>query len=152
MDDKDLNATTWRSLVAFQRLIGRHGPDAELLEQDDYVACRVPGPHASLINAVAPTGPIAPHLDDIERFYTDQPKWGVWIDPASTDDIEALRHRGLVLDSTPVVMAAPIEEVERSHDRQVGHVSLDEVGVVNDAAYDLPAGTISGPLSSLPAT
>jgi GNAT superfamily N-acetyltransferase len=152
VDDADLTHAGWRSLVAFQRLFGLHPPDAELLEPDGYVASRVPASHASIVNAVVPTGPIAPHLDDIERFYSGQPKWGVWIDPAATDDVQALRERGLVLDSTPVLMAAEISQTERGHDRQAGHVSLDEAGMVNDAAYDLPADTIGGPLSSFPST
>ena len=76
----------------------------------------------------------------------------MWIDPASTDDAEALRSRGLVLDSTPVLMAAELDERRATPPtgRSV-RVTLDEVGVVNDAAYDLPGGTIGDPVSSLPA-
>jgi hypothetical protein len=152
MDSADLTRAAWRSLAAFQRLIGLHGPDAELLEHDAFVASRVPATHSSLINAAVPReNGIADHIDEIERFYDGQPKWGVWIDPARTEDAEALRQRGLVLDSTPVLMGAEVESVERGPDRQVVRVTLDEVGVVNDAAYDLPAGTISDPVTSLPA-
>jgi GNAT superfamily N-acetyltransferase len=152
VDDEDLKRAAWRSLVAFQRLFGLHPPDAELLERDGYVASRVPGSAASIANAVAPAGPVAPHLDEIERFYSGTPKWGVWIDPDRAEDAEAIKQRGLVLDSTPALMAAPIADIAHGPDRQVGHVSLDEAGVVNDAAYDLPAGTISGPLSCFPST
>lgn len=152
MDEAELKRVAWRSVVAFQRLFGIHAPDAELLEHDDFVASRVPATHASIVNAVAPTRSIAPHLDEIERFYDGQDKWGVWLDPANTEDARAVQERGLVLDSTPLLMAAPIEATTRGPDRQVGHVSLDEAGVVNDAAYDLPAGTISGPLSSFPSS
>jgi GNAT superfamily N-acetyltransferase len=148
----DLTQTAWRSLAAFQRLIGVHAPDAEVLEHDAFVASRVPATHSSVINAaVAGENGIADHLDEIARFYDDQPKWGVWIDPARAEDAEALRSKGLILDSTPILMAAEIGSVERGPDRQVGRVTLDEVGVVNDAAYDLPAGTISDPVTSLPA-
>jgi len=152
MDDTDLSRAAWRSLAAFQRLIGSHAPDAELLEHDGFVASRVPATHSSLINAAVPReNGIAEYVDEIERFYDGQAKWGVWIDPARTEDAEALRSRGLVLDSTPVLMAAELASVERGPDRQVVRVTLDEVGVVNDAAYDLPAGTISDPVTSLPA-
>jgi len=148
----DLTRTAWCSLAAFQRLIGLHGPDAEVLEHDAFVASRVPATFSSLINAaVSRENGIADHLDEIERFYDGQPKWGVWIDPANKGDAEALQERGLVLDSTPVLMAAELDDVERGPDRQVVRVTLDEVGVVNDAAYDLPAGTISDPVTSLPA-
>ena len=57
--------------------------------------------------------PVAPHLDEIERFFAGIPKWGVWVDPGNVADAEALRQRGLVLDSTPVLMAAPMTDVQR---------------------------------------
>ena len=152
MGDEDLTAAAWRSIVAFQRLFGLHAPDAELLEHDDYVASRVPGSHSSIINAAVPrNGRIVPHLDQIQSFYKGQPKWGVWIDPANSEDAEALRHRGLVLDSTPVLMGAELSGVAAAEDPRVTRATLDEVGVVNDAAYDIPAGTIEGPLSCIPA-
>jgi GNAT superfamily N-acetyltransferase len=150
--DRHLTRTAWRSLAAFQRLIGLHAPDAELLEHDAFVASRVPATHSSLINAAVPREHgIADHIDEIERFYDGQPKWGVWIDPAHTEDAEALRARGLVLDSTPVLMGAELDDLDHGPDRQVVRATLDEVGVVNDAAYDLPAGTISDPVTCLPA-
>jgi GNAT superfamily N-acetyltransferase len=153
VDHEDLTQTAWRSLAAFQRLIGLHAPDAEVLEHDGFVASRVPAARSSLINGTVPTdGGVAEHVDDIGRFFHGQAKWGVWIDPARTEDAEALTALGLVLDSTPVLMAAFITDVERGPDRQVTHATLEELGVVNDAAYDVPAGTISDPLSSLPST
>jgi ribosomal protein S18 acetylase RimI-like enzyme len=153
VDDTDLSRIAWRSLGTFQRLIGRHAPDSELLEEDGFVASRVPATHSSLINAAVPKAHgIAEHVDEIARFYDGQGKWGVWIDPSRTEDAEALSSLGLVLDSTPILMAAYLTDVERGPDRQVTHATLEELGVVNDAAYDLPAGTISDPLSSLPST
>ena len=111
MDAADLKRSNWRSLAAFQRLFGGHAPDAELLEHDEFVASAVPGSNSSLINAAVPIdgAAIAPHLDEIARFFHHIPKWGVWIDPEATADAEALKHHGLVLDSTPVLMAAPLD-------------------------------------------
>ena len=54
VDDADLKRTTWRSVVAFQRLFGLHAPDARLLEHPDFVASAVPASYSSLINAAAP--------------------------------------------------------------------------------------------------
>ena len=54
MDDTDLTRAGWRSLAAFQRMIGLHAPDAEVLETDAFVASRVPATHASIINAAVP--------------------------------------------------------------------------------------------------
>src|SRR4051794_4112009 len=127
VDHADLAQAAWRSLAAFQRLIGLHGPDAELLERDAFVASRVPATHSSLISAAVPReNGIAEHLDEIERFYDGQPKWGVWIDPARTEDADALTARGLVLDSTPILMAAELDDVDHGPDRQVVRVTLDE--------------------------
>jgi ribosomal protein S18 acetylase RimI-like enzyme len=152
MADADLRRSTWRSIAAFQRLFGEYAADSELLEDDDFVASAVPGTPSSLINAAVPLdgAPVAPHLDEIARFFDGIPKWGVWIDPAATADAEALNQHGLVLDSTPVLMAAPLDAVERDAHVRVVRVSMDDVGMVNDAAYGIPAGTLGDPLSCLP--
>jgi len=152
MADADLRRSTWRSIAAFQRLFGEHPADSELLEDDDFVASAVRGSPSSLINAAVPLdgAPVAPHLDEIARFFADIPKWGVWIDPAATADAEALAKAGLVLDSTPVLMASPLDAVDRDEQTRVVRVSMDDVGMVNDAAYGLKAGTLGDPLSCLP--
>ena len=152
VDDADLKRTTWRSIVAFQRLFGHHGPDARLLEHPDFVATAVPASNSSLINAAAPVddASLAAHLDEIEAFYADIPKWGVWIDPAATADADALTTKGLVLDSTPVLMAATLDAVERRADTTVERVTMDELGAVNDAAYGIPPGTLATALAGFP--
>jgi ribosomal protein S18 acetylase RimI-like enzyme len=144
VDDADLKRSTWRSIAAFQRLLG---DGHTLLEHEDYVASRVPASHSSLINAVVPRAGIAGHLDAIADFYAGIPKWGVWIDPAETDEAVALETRGLVLDSTPVLMAAELADVALLAEPRVKHISLDEAAMVNDAAYGIPAGTIGEALA-----
>jgi len=148
----DLRRSTWRSIAAFQRLLGEHAADSELLEDDDYVASAVPGSASSIINAAVPLdgSPIAPHLDELTRFFDGIRKWGVWIEPSATADAEALTSKGLVLDSTPVLMASTLDNVERDEHVRVVRVSMDDVGMVNDAAYGVPAGTLGDPLSCLP--
>ena len=113
MDDEQLRRRAWDGIVEFQRIIGAHGPGARLAEQPAYVASAVPSIASSLINCAVPKdgAPLAPHLDDIERFFAQSPKWGAWIDPAATSDAEALTRRGLVLDSSPVLMAAAIDDI-----------------------------------------
>jgi len=152
VDDADLKRTTWRSIVAFQRLFGHHGPDARLLERPDFVASAVPASTSSLINAAAPVdgASLAPHLDEIAAFFADIPKWGVWIDPAATADADALTTKGLVLDSTPVLMAATLDAVARRDAPRVEAISMDELGVVNDAAYGIPPGTLATALAGFP--
>ena len=139
-------------MVAFQRLIGEHGPAPALLERDAFVASAVPGIPSSLINAACPRddAPLAPHLDEIAGFYEHTPKWGAWIDPANTRDAEALTERGLVLDSRPVLMAAPLDAVELPATARSSRATMAEVGEVNDRAYGSPAGVIASALGEHP--
>jgi ribosomal protein S18 acetylase RimI-like enzyme len=142
VDDADLKRATWRSIAAFQELLGQAGT---ALKRDGFVASRVPGTNASLINAAVLTGAL--DLDELEAFFEDIPKWGVWLDPA--DDPTPVTDRGLVLDSTPVLMAAEITAVERGAQAGVQRVGMDLVGAVNDAGYGLPPGTIGNALARL---
>lgn len=142
MDDADLKRSTWRSIAACQRLVGQAG---DLLERDGFVASRLPQINSSLINCVVPRGEL--DLDAIEAFFAEVPKWGVWLDP--DDDPTPLTDRGLVLDSTPLLMAAEIEAVERRQDPRVEPATTALVGEVNDAAYGLPPGTLGGAIERL---
>ena len=141
-------------MVAFQRLIGTYGPGATPLEHDAFVASAVPKIPSSLINAACPQddAPLKPHLDEIAGFYEHTRKWGAWIDPENTGDAEALTERGLVLDSRPVLMAAPLDAVAVPNDRPVERATMAEVGAVNDRAYGSPAGVIASALGEMPAT
>ena len=132
-------------MVAFQRLIGEHGPRPALLERDAFVASAVPRIPSSLINAACPRddAPLKPHLDEIAGFYRHTPKWGAWIDPRNDEDAAALKGRGLVLDSRPVLMATPLDGVELPSNGEVETASMAEVGAVNDNAYGSPAGVIA---------
>ena len=141
-------------MVAFQRLIGRHGPAPSLLERGAFVASAVPKIPSSLINAACPRddAPLGPHLDEIARFYEQSPKWGAWIDPGNDDDAKALKDRGLVLDSRPVLMAAPLGAIEApANGLPVERADMAHVGEVNDRAYGSPAGVIASALGELPA-
>jgi GNAT superfamily N-acetyltransferase len=113
----------------------------------------VPEIPSSLINAACPreNAPLKPHLGEIAGFYRHTPKWGAWIDPENHDDAKALTDRGLVLDSRPVLMAAPLDSIEPSaHDRNVERASMAEVGAVNDIAYGNSAGVIAAALGGFP--
>ena len=138
----DLKGSAWQSIAAFQRGLGQVG---DLLERDGFVASRLASSNSSLINAVVPRGEL--DLDEIERFYAEIPKWGIWLDPEQ--DPAPVIARGLVLDSTPVLMAAEIGAVEREADPRVEATTMDVVGAVNDAAYGIPPGTIGNALARL---
>jgi ribosomal protein S18 acetylase RimI-like enzyme len=151
--DDDLRRNVWRGIAAFQRLLGRYGPGPEPLERDAFVASSLPEVPASLVNAAVPLdgAPLAPHLTEIARFYDQTPKWGAWIDPASTEDADALTSRGLVLDSWPVLMAAALDKIAPP-DLQTSteQPSMAEVGAVNDAAYGNPPGVIESAMAAFP--
>jgi ribosomal protein S18 acetylase RimI-like enzyme len=156
VDDAALKHSTWRSVAAFQRLFGLHAPDAQLLEHPDFVASSVPASFSSLVNAAVPIdgAAIAPHLHHIADLYARAgvTKWGVWIDPAATSEAQALQEHGLVLDSTPGLMAADIKAIEHGIDANVDQVTLEELGAVNDASYGIPPGTIAGAIAGIPPT
>ena len=138
MDDDQLRRRAWDGIVEFQRIIGAHGPGARLAEQPAYVASAVPSIAASLINCAVPKdqAPLAPHLDELEQFFAESPKWGAWLDPAATDDAEALTQRGLVLDSTPVLMAAALDDIAGLGEATNAQTTtMEQVGAVNDLAY-----------------
>jgi ribosomal protein S18 acetylase RimI-like enzyme len=154
VDDGQLKRGAWDGIVEFQRIIGTHAPAARLTDNQRFVASAVPDVPSSLINAAVPRGgaPLAPHLDEIEDFYAGSRKWGAWLDPAATDDAEALRARGLVLDSTPVLMAAALDDIAALGDAPAAHqVTMEEVGTVNDLAYGNPQPVITRTLNSFPA-
>jgi ribosomal protein S18 acetylase RimI-like enzyme len=154
VDEAQLRRGAWDGIVEFQRIIGRHGPESALLERPEFVAAAVPGVPSSLINAAVPRGgaALAPHLDQIEDFYARVPKWGVWLDPAHTQDAEALQARGLVLDSTPMLMSATLEDIAGPGDaRAAERVEMHQVGAVNDLAYGTPQPVITRAVSTFPA-
>ena len=154
MDDAQLKRRAWAGMVEFQRLIGRHAPAGGVLETDSFVASSVPGIPSSLMNAATPVdgSALAPHLDEIERFYAATPKWGAWIDPSSTEDVAALAGRGLVLDSNPVLMAAELDAIDApDDDARVERVEMHDVGAVNDAAYGYPKPVLAPTLGTFPA-
>jgi ribosomal protein S18 acetylase RimI-like enzyme len=155
MDDEELRRRGWRGMVAFQQLIGRYGLGPAPLERDAFVASAVPKIPSSLINAACPRDGAAlePHLEEIARFYDKTPKWGAWIDPGNAKDAEALKQRGLVLDSRPLLMAAPLDAIEApSPGTTIEPATMADVGQVNDVAYSNPPGVIAAALRELPAT
>jgi len=153
VDEERLRRIGWRGIAAFQRLIGRHAPGPPPLEHADYVASAVPTVPASLLSSAVPIGDarLAPHLDAIEAYCARCPKWGVWLDPRRTEDVDALERRGLVLDSSPVLMAAELSDIQPpSGGIDPERVTAAEVGHVNDIAYGAPLGVIGGALGKFP--
>jgi GNAT superfamily N-acetyltransferase len=153
VDDEDFRRIGWRGMAAFQLLVGRHAPGPAPLEHPDFVASAVPNVDASLLNAAVPVdgAPLAPHLGALADYYAASPKWGVWMDPRSSDDVEAAKQAGLVLDSNPMLMAAELRQTEDPDGSiEVDHVPSLDVGAVNDAAYGMPSGEVGAALGTIP--
>lgn len=158
MDDAQLKARAWAGVVDFQRLVGRHAPGATLYERDGVVASVVPGVHASILNAAIAKEPQAQSADATEaiaRVYADSQvaKWGVWIDGDDTETAETLTRQGLVLDSTPVLMGAELDQIaEPSNDdpASITTASLADLGRINDLAYGYTEPRIGPVLAGFP--
>jgi ribosomal protein S18 acetylase RimI-like enzyme len=99
-------------------------------------------PERSLVNAVAYTDPDALPFDELEAFFEPVEAWCVWVQPGHDELVERCFARGMVLDATPMLMAAPLAEVDierRDVPAAIGPGTWDEMGTINDAAYGLPA-------------
>lgn len=99
-------------------------------------------PERSLLNAAVYTDPGDVSLDELEAFFEPVQAWCVWVQPGHDELADACAARGMANDATPMLMAAPIGEVDiEPHDVPA---EIDEsvdwaaIGRVNDAAYGLP--------------
>jgi GNAT superfamily N-acetyltransferase len=145
MDDAVLWTRMWDGLACLQRLMGRHAPGGRVLERDGYVASVIGAvPYASLPNAAVALEPTAvlADLDELGRAYSDAGvlKWGVWIDGADEEATRALAAKGLVLDSNPAPMVAPLHEIDLGGLDGTDQPRIADgptVGRVNDVAYGM---------------
>jgi ribosomal protein S18 acetylase RimI-like enzyme len=98
-------------------------------------------PERSLVNAAAYTDPDDVPLDELAAFFEPVEAWCVWVQPGHDDLADRCAARGMALDATPMLMAAPLAEVDleqRDVPAEIGDGSWDELGAINDAAYGLP--------------
>jgi ribosomal protein S18 acetylase RimI-like enzyme len=98
-------------------------------------------PERSLVNGVAYTDPDDVPFDELAAFFEPVHAWCVWVQPGHDDLVDRCAARGMVVDGTPMLMAAPLAEVDierRDVPADIGDGSWDEFGTINDAAYGLP--------------
>ena len=73
----------------------------------------------------------------------------MWTDPANRDAAQALTSAGLILDSTPVLMAADLAAMDLAATAAPSQpIHLEDLGRINDIAYDHPpqfARVLTGP-------
>jgi GNAT superfamily N-acetyltransferase len=148
MDDGTLLARAKAGLVAHTRLLAAHG--GTLVEDDGWLACVLPhAPLSSVLNC-------AVGVPDLERLGHEYAragvrKWGVWLDGREAEQNRALERAGLVLDSAPVVMGAPLAEIDLTAPPNTEPVDLRAIGAINDRAYGYTDGRLERAIAALPA-
>jgi ribosomal protein S18 acetylase RimI-like enzyme len=98
-------------------------------------------PERSLVNGVAYTDPDDVPLDELAAFFVPVRAWCVWVQPGHDELADRCTARGMQVDGTPMLMAAPLDEVDlepRDVPAQIGDGTWDDFGTINDAAYGLP--------------
>jgi ribosomal protein S18 acetylase RimI-like enzyme len=98
-------------------------------------------PERSLLNAAIYDDPGDIPLDELATFFAPVEAWSVWVQPGDDELVAACEARGMVVDGTPMMMGAAIAELDlarREVPAEIGDGAWDELGAVNDAAYELP--------------
>jgi GNAT superfamily N-acetyltransferase len=132
MDDGTLLRRAKAGLVAHTRLLATHG--GILVDEGGWLACVLPhAPLSSILNCVVGVPDIARAGDLYTRAGVR--KWGVWVDGTDAEGAHELERSGLVLDSTPVMMGAPLSELDLDTAPRTEWVDMRTIGAVNDRAY-----------------
>jgi GNAT superfamily N-acetyltransferase len=145
---------------AFYRLFDGASPDARVVERDDGVfVCLCPArPERSLVNCVlyADGAALIAALPEVAAEFAAAgvEAWAVWVAPGDGVVADACRDAGLVLDATPELMWAAVDDVVGSAPAGREGVPLDlapswrVLAGVSDAAFGLPpdhlASTLAG--------
>jgi GNAT superfamily N-acetyltransferase len=147
MDDPTLLRRARAGLVAHTRLLAAHG--GSLIDEDGWIACVLPhAPLSSMLNCVVG----APDLERVRREYARAGvrRWGVWLAAGQAEQARRLERAGLVLDSTPVVMGAPLDEIDLTGAPQTQPVDLRTLGAINDQVYGYADQRLEHTLAAIP--
>lgn len=133
---------------AFFRALGSASVGARVLELPGGVqATAAPvRPWYSIFNSVLFEDPdaLAGRLDELQRFYREAGShaWAVWVPPWETGLETALLGAGLRLDSSPMLMAAALDEVDLEARRPLALMDAADgrmVAEVNERAHGVLA-------------
>jgi GNAT superfamily N-acetyltransferase len=98
-------------------------------------------PERSLLNAVAYEDQRDVPLDELDAFFAPVDAWCVWVQPGHDELAQTCAARGMTVDGTPMLMAAEMAEVDlarRDVPAEIADGTWEDMGAINDAAYDLP--------------
>lgn len=99
-------------------------------------------PERSLLNAAVYDDPGDVPLDELDAFFEPVEAWCLWVRPGHDDLVAACEARGMVVDGTPMMMAAQLAGVDiapRQVPAEIGPGTWAEVAGVNEPAYGMPA-------------
>jgi ribosomal protein S18 acetylase RimI-like enzyme len=160
VDDAALAAIQQRAQIGFYRAFAEHAPRGAVLEPaPGIVAVRLPErPERSAFNAVVAGDErsLLTTRDELADWYDDGGvrAWTVWTRPGDRAAAAALAAAGHVHDAQPMLMAAPLDELDLA---SRGPLELDDTGDVatalelNDRAYGYAPGQgFGGALASFP--
>jgi len=98
-------------------------------------------PERSLLNAAVYDDPDDVPLDELAAFFEPVGAWCVWVQPGHDDLVAACEARGMVIDGTPMMMAARLDDVDiapRDVVAAIGPGTWSEMAAINEPAYGMP--------------
>lgn len=153
-------------MEGFVRLLGGASPGATVVECDGVVASVVPAsPERSVFNSVVyrDHGALAAALPELAEAYESAGvrAWTVWTPEEDRRSAELLESRDHRLDGVPLAMEAELTSLELAGVASLGAAGgelawtadgrMEEVGLLNDAAYPVPTGSFPPALRALAA-
>jgi GNAT superfamily N-acetyltransferase len=147
--------TQWAGLVALVRLLGEHAPEARLIERDGVIGSVLPAsPSSSILNSALAVDPartptqLAAFAAAFERAGVQ--KWGLWVDGGDERAAAAATAQGMVLDSRPAPMVAPLADLPFDEAPERQEPDRATVGRVNDLAYGHAQPRLAPVVAALP--
>jgi GNAT superfamily N-acetyltransferase len=135
-----LNALAVAGIRAWYRTFASAGSEVRRLGSAQAVLTTA-RPERSLLNAVVYDDAADVPLAELAAFFEPVEAWCVWVQPDDDELATACEARGMGVTGTPMMMGAPIAEVDverRDVPAEIGDGTWAELGPVNDAAYGLP--------------
>ena len=158
MDDATLLHRRRLSQIVGYRGIGTASPGAAVHDvRPGVLAAVVPvTPGASLPNSVLYTDAAAvlEAYDELVALYADAGvrAWTVWVVPEDDDLAAELQARGHVLDGSPTMMAAPMEDLDLGAEDELDlhpEPRWADIGALSEAAFGIPAGRLAPGLADM---
>jgi ribosomal protein S18 acetylase RimI-like enzyme len=155
MDDGTLRRRLWEGFARLQAILGGHGRQGWVLEDDRLVASIVPDqPDSPALNAAVLLDPdvCVERFEELDHRYKHAGvrRWGIWLDSAFAQAARHLQRRGLSVASASPGMGAALADLPSHAAAPVERTDLATIGRINDAAYGNLDGRLARTLAALP--